>query len=97
MQQNIIGVNVSLQQINDEVFLSSSDVVNIKTYPQGERGYGIKSVTQSGNVLTVTFDDGTQQTLDMLDWWFGSADEYNALSDESKNQKSLYFIEEDEQ
>lgn len=69
-------------------------VVNACTYPTGQRGNGIKSIKQQENLLTVTYDDGNEQTFELPDWWFGTRNEYNSLSAEEKTSKSMYFIEE---
>ncbi len=68
--------------------------VEAKTYPAGPRGTGIKSVTQNGNDFKITFDDGSEQCFSIPDWWFGTREEYNALSSEEKQSRALYFIEE---
>ncbi len=68
--------------------------VAASTYPQGPKGIGISSFTQNGNIITVTFDDGSTETLTFPDWWFGTMAEYNAMTDEEKSLYTLHFIEE---
>lgn len=68
--------------------------VSASTYPAGPKGNGIKSISQQENRLTVTYDNGETQVFELPDWWFGTRDEYNALSSDEKTAKSLYFIEE---
>lgn len=69
-------------------------VVNAVTFPTGPRGTGIRSITQQDNTITVTYDDGREQVFLLPDWWFGTREEFNMLSDAEKSEKSLYFIEE---
>ena len=66
--------------------------INAVTYPAGPRGYGIKSIQQHENRLTVTYDNGETQVFELPDWWFGTRSQYNALSQDEKTEKSLYFI-----
>lgn len=68
--------------------------VNAVTLPTGPRGAGISEIEQKDNKLTVTYDNGDKQVFELPDWWFGTRDEYNSLSDTEKTEKSLYFIEE---
>ncbi len=64
------------------------------TFPTGPRGIGIKSISQTDNYITVTYDDERTQVLMLPDWWFGTRAEFNSLSETEKTEKSLYFIEE---
>lgn len=69
--------------------------VNVLTYPQGPRGVGISSVKQDKNIITIIFDDGRECKLSFPNWWFGTRNEYNNMSDEEKNRYYLHFIEEE--
>ena len=69
-------------------------VINVSTLPAGPKGNGIKSIRQHENLLTVTYDNGEEQIFELPDWWFGTRNEYNSLSESEKAEKSLYFIEE---
>ena len=69
-------------------------VINACTLPAGPKGNGIKSISQHENLLTVTYDNGEEQIFELPDWWFGTRNEYNSLSESEKTEKSLYFIEE---
>lgn len=68
--------------------------VNACTYPQGPRGTGIQSVSQNKDVITVTLDDGRQFSVTFPDWWFGTRNEYNLLTQEERDSFYLHFIEE---
>lgn len=68
--------------------------VDAYTFPSGPRGAGIKSVVQDGNNIIFTFDDGFVENFVFPDWWFGTREEYNKLSDYEKKSRQLYFIEE---
>lgn len=68
--------------------------INVSTYPQGPRGVGIKSITQNGNSLTVTYDDGRTQEITFPDWWFGTAEMYHSMSADEKKKHYIHFIEE---
>lgn len=68
--------------------------VNAYTFPSGPRGIGIKDVAQKGNTIVFTFDNDSVEEFVFPDWWFGTRDEYNALTDNEKTSKQLYFIEE---
>lgn len=82
-----------MQLYNEICAHSETQGVCVKTYPSGPKGRGIKEIIQSKNRLTVVYDDGVTQDF-VLDWWFGTREEYNSLSDAEKTEKSLYFIEE---
>lgn len=82
-----------MQLYNEICAHSEAQGVCVKTYPSGPKGRGIKEIIQSKNRLTVVYDDGVTQDF-VLDWWFGTREEYNSLSDAEKTEKSLYFIEE---
>lgn len=69
--------------------------VNAYTYPQGPRGYGIKSISQDRNKIIFTFDNGETQEITFPDWWFGSIEQYNALPLEDRSSCYLYFILDD--
>ncbi len=68
--------------------------VDAYTFPSGPRGAGIKSVIQEDNTIIFTFDDESIEKFVFPDWWFGTREEYNSLSDREKTEKQLYFIEE---
>ena len=68
--------------------------VSASTYPAGPRGNGIKSISQQENRLTVTYDNGETQVFELPDWWFGTREEYNSMSEEERNIYDLHFIEE---
>lgn len=68
--------------------------VNVRTCPQGPRGVGIRNITQNGNVLTVTYDDGSTQDLTFPAWWFGTLEEYYSMSEDEKKNHYIHFIEE---
>lgn len=83
--------------------MSCNDCINVEiktpdicvqTYPAGPRGIGIKSIEQEDNKIIMTFDNGQVNVIEIPDWWFGTRNEYNALSEAEKTSKSLYFIEE---
>ena len=68
--------------------------INAYTVPSGPRGNGIKTITQYGNQIIVTYDNDKQDILNFPDWWFGTRAQYNALTREERNKYYLYFIEE---
>ncbi len=68
--------------------------VDAYTFPSGPRGAGIKAVVQEDNTIIFTFDDESIEKFIFPDWWFGTREEYNRLSDREKTEKQLYFIEE---
>ena len=72
----------------------STPEVRAFTMPAGPQGVGIKRVTLSGNIVTIEYDNGNKQTLSLPGWWFGTREEYNAMTSEEKAEYSLHFIEE---
>lgn len=86
MFENIISAGISTPEIN------------ACTYPQGPKGpkgTGIKNISQDKNRIIITFDDDSVQELAFPDWWFGTREEYNSLTDEEKNRYYLHFIRDD--
>lgn len=86
MFENIINAGISTPE------------VNAYTYPQGPKGpqgTGIKSISQDKNKIIITLDDDSTQELAFPDWWFGTREEYNALSYEEKSRYYLHFIMDD--
>ena len=83
-----------MQLYNEICAPSEAQGICVRTYPTGPRGRGRKEISQSQNKLTVTYDDDKTQDFMLPDWWFGTRDEYNSLSEAEKTEKSLYFIEE---
>ena len=79
------------KKIRASVTVPSADAY---TFPAGPRGTGIKEITQTKNEIIIVFDDDTRQVLSFPDWWFGTRNEYNRLSQEERCSKDLYFIEE---
>lgn len=71
------------------------ETVDAYTFPCGPRGVGIKSISQDGNIITVTYDDGRINNLTFPVWWFGTRAQYNALSVSDRMNYYIYFIEED--
>lgn len=80
----------------DNIINASISTPEIKgcTYPQGPRGIGIKSISQDADSIIITLDDNSVHTIAFPAWWFGTADEYNALSSEKKTAYYLYFIKD---
>lgn len=83
-----------MQLYNEICAQTEAQGICVKTYPTGPKGRGIREISQHGNRLTVTYDDGIKQDFMLPDWWFGTREEYNSLSEAEKTEKSLYFIEE---
>ncbi|MBQ8209916.1 MAG: hypothetical protein IJZ35_04980 [Clostridia bacterium] len=69
--------------------------VNAYTYPQGPRGIGIRNIRQTNSKLIITFDDNTVKELDFPNWWFGTRDEYSALTAEERKECFLFFIRDE--
>ena len=83
MNSDIINASVTAPQIN------------ACTYPQGPRGVGIASVTQSNNSIIVTMEDGNTSELEFPAWWFGTKEEYASLDFSQKQRFFLFFIRDD--
>ena len=68
--------------------------VRVCTYPQGPRGIGITLIELDGNEICFHMDNGLIHSIPIPGWWFGTKEEYYALSEEEKKQNVLHFIEE---
>lgn len=82
-----------MDNCNINAFLTTPKV-DAFTFQSGPRGIGIKSITQDGNTIIITYDDGKTSSLTFPDWWFGTRREYNNLSANDKMRYYIFFIEE---